>query len=255
MEYPYTQPNQQAKSVSVHKSIGIAWNQFLENWRESSVVLIPFGLIFGFFLYSQIDAIVALFQKGEFNEESIENLGSSGNLGNVFNVAYYFLFAALIRLQEFKKSGKTVTMETFRVGDFFHLRDLLLLITMFLWVIFAMVGFIFLVIPGFYIANLFMMALVVSTKTDSYFIDSIKDTMSLTKGHWWKIAYMNSIFYIPGMLAFVAVGLYSIITMRFDGLTGLGIVASAVFGYSVVMPIYVNASCELYNSMRETKTE
>ncbi|MFP4165192.1 MAG: hypothetical protein ACLFQB_14850 [Chitinispirillaceae bacterium] len=93
------------------------------------------------------------------------------------------------------------TSEMLRLADF---RDLLLIITSFLWVAAAMIGFVLLIVPYIYLINLMNIGFLICILERKYFVNGIVRTCELVKQRWWKTAGVNILAGIVGTIPVMA---------------------------------------------------
>jgi hypothetical protein len=159
-------------------------------------------------------------------------LGTLGSAGVALNVIYWFcavpFFSGAITFYAYRSlTGNQVTVgEAFQQANRRLLPLILVYIMLFLLV---SVGFILLIIPGFYVVCRFIFSYYATVINNSSALDSLSSSWELTKGRWWLV------FRSTLLLSFVASVPIVLIILLIDP-TGTSVaaqLASGVLGFLV----------------------
>jgi len=131
-----------------------------------------------------------------------------------------------------------------------------------------MIGFIFLIIPGIYIATKFSLAPVIFIAEEESFGDALSKSWEATQDYWWFTfgmsfvmgIIMNFASYIFIIPMYILIGIVSFSTASSQGdPSSLGTIISVLYGLSVVVPalLYcmpVTSQALVYFNIQERKT-
>ncbi len=147
--------------------------------------------------------------------------------------------------------------------------DFLLMISTIIWGIFMVLCFIALILPLFYVLNIYIIGSIIIVVEKKYFISGIMRTFSLTKGRWWKTFLINLVTYI------ITIGPMFLSAMLFMGgitrsllndpstlsntssvqMTPMVIIGSILYMAVITLigPLFIAINIVHYNSLRSEK--
>ena len=202
-----------------------------------------------FALFAGICAVIVIPQAVLLSALSLSHSGLLGALSILVSIAVSFLVTgAVAQALSARYLGKPMTVT--QAYDLLGMRTVLTLVGVaFLSAILIFVGFIFIIVPGVYIAVRFTFASQAAVLERHSVTDSLRRSWSLVEGNWWRVfGIVAAVDLLVLFLEFLVSGLVGAIVGSALG-TGLSV---AVIGI-LLQPIQAMALTLLYYDLRIRK--